>query len=72
MITIIDYFETTNSVGEAFNMLTLQGDIEMVPCEPYVYEIPESGERITLEHTWEYNPEPVSTEEHVFAGMEAE
>jgi hypothetical protein len=107
MITIIGYKKALNDDGEPFNMLQLQGEVEMVKsketgrfyatarktlisstfddrtcedligtkmpgeiqrvsCEPYEYEIPETGEKILLEHTWEYNPEPVSTEEHVF------
>lgn len=114
MVTIIGYFEATNEDDEPFNMLRLQGEIEMVKsketgkpyitarkasipctfedhvceglignklpgeiqrvsCEPYEYEIPESGEKIILEHTWEYNPEPVAgnMEEHVFNGKPA-
>ncbi|WP_084088390.1 hypothetical protein [Fodinibius roseus] len=50
----------------------LPGTIEKVPCEPYDYKLPETGEVITLEHTWEYNPEPVSTEEHVFENGQQE
>ncbi|SHG46145.1 hypothetical protein SAMN05443144_1298 [Fodinibius roseus] len=111
MITIVGYQEATNENGEPFNMLKLQGEVEMVqseetgrhyatarktmiastfddamcekligkempgaiekvPCDPYEYEIPETGEKIILEHSWQYNPEPVSvsTEEHVFEG----
>jgi hypothetical protein len=107
MITITGYKEATSEEGEAFNMLQLQGEVEMVksketerfyatarktmisstfddamcekligkempgaiervPCDPYKYEIEKTGELITLEHTWEYNPEPVTTEEHIF------
>ncbi len=107
MVTITGYKQATNEDGEPFNMLKLQGDVEIVrsketgrnyatarktlisstfddamcekligkempgeiqreECEPYEYEIPETGEKIVLEHTWVYNPEPVSTEEHVF------
>ena len=113
MVTIIGFKEAINEEGESFNMLKLQGDIEMVksketgrfyatarktlisstfddqtceklmgkempgeiqkvPCEAYKYEIPETGELITLEHTWEYNPEPVTTEEHIFNGKPKE
>lgn len=107
MVTIIDYKEATNKDGEIFNVLVLQGEVEMVksketgkyyatakkaritstfdekvcqsligtqmpgeiqrvPCAAYQYQIPETGETITLEHTYEYNPEPVTTEDHVF------
>lgn len=109
MITIVDFKQAINEDGEPFNMLKLQGDVEMVksketgryyatarktlisstfdertckeligkkmpgeiqrvPCDPYKYEIPETGELITLEHTWEYSAEPLNTEEHVFNG----
>lgn len=43
----------------------LPGEIQRVPCEPYEYEISED-EKIVLEHTYEYNPEPVTSEEHIF------
>lgn len=107
MITITGFKPATNDKGETFNMLELQGDIEMVKsketgrfyatarkcliastfndvmCEKligkemkgeierqvsevYDYVIPETGETITLEHTWVYNPNPTTTEEHVF------
>lgn len=45
---------------------TMPGEIQRVSCEPYEYEIPETGEKVILEHSWEYSPEPVTTEEHVF------
>jgi hypothetical protein len=46
----------------------LSGRIEKMPVdEPYDYEIPESGEVIKLDYTFEYNPEPSNVEETVFA-----
>ncbi|MFH5883680.1 hypothetical protein ACG2F4_05165 [Halalkalibaculum sp. DA3122] len=47
----------------------LPGSIDRVPCEKYEYEL-ENGEKIILEHTWEYNPTPVSMEEEVFENRE--
>ena len=107
MVTIIDYSERINDEGEPFNVLHLQGEVEMVksvesgqyyatarettipstfsdakcesligkelqgsiekvPCDKYEYEIPETGEKIVLDFTWEFNPAPVSLEEQVF------
>lgn len=48
----------------------LQGSIEKVPCDKYEYTIPESGEKIILDFTWEFDPAPVSLEEQVFEGKE--
>lgn len=50
----------------------LPGSIDRVPCEKYEYEIPESGEKIILDFTWEYNPAPVSMEEEVFENQQNE
>lgn len=35
----------------------MPGQIVKVPCEPYEYAIPDTGEVITLEHSWEYRPD---------------
>jgi hypothetical protein len=43
----------------------LPGTIERVPCDPYEYIIPMSGETITLEHTYQYSGDPVNIEETV-------
>jgi len=48
----------------------LPGSIDRVPCEKYEYEIPETGEKIILDFTWEYNPSPVSMEEEVIGERE--
>lgn len=45
----------------------LTGKIEKMPCEPYDYVIKETGEMVTLTHTWSYNPNPISMEENVLA-----
>ena len=109
MVSITDYSKRTDNEGEPFNVLHLQGEIEMVksaesgqyyatarettipstfsdekcesllgkelqgsiekvPCDNYEYEIPETGETIILDFTWEFNPAPVSLEEQVFEG----
>ena len=39
----------------------ISGRIEKVACEPYEYIIEETGEAITLYHTWEYLPDDVPT-----------
>jgi len=44
----------------------LPGLIEKVDCDPYLYTT-EAGEEIELSHSWDYNPNPVSVEEEVFA-----
>ena len=47
---------------------TLPGRIDRVPVDkPYDYEIPDTGEVIKLDYTFEYNPEPANVEEAVFA-----
>jgi len=48
----------------------LPGSIDRVPCEKYEYEIPETGEKIILDFTWEYNPSPVSMQEEVIGERE--
>ena len=93
----MDVVQRTNSEGEPFVALILQGDLEIVQskegnfyatakkcsipstfseeialemigkeipgriikeeCDPYAYEIPESGEVIELSHRWIYEPE---------------
>ncbi|MBD3615356.1 MAG: hypothetical protein HUJ22_02200 [Gracilimonas sp.] len=45
----------------------LPGKIVRIPCEPYDYTIPESGEVVILSHTYEYDPSSTETmEEAVF------
>ena len=39
----------------------IPGRIEKVATEPYEYVVEETGEAITLYHTWEYLPEDVPT-----------
>jgi hypothetical protein len=46
----------------------LPGSIEKVSCAPYEFMIPQSGEKVMLNYTYQYNAENVSAEEAVFAG----
>jgi hypothetical protein len=51
----------------------LKGRIERVQCEPYEYTNRETGEVITLTHTYVYNPDehesmPVSTGQNSLVG----
>lgn len=39
----------------------IPGRIVKQECEPYEYLIPESGEVVTLSHTWEFTPEEKET-----------
>lgn len=43
----------------------LPGTIERITCDPYEYIIPKTGEKITLEHTYQYSGDPVNIEETV-------
>ena len=43
----------------------LPGSIIREECDAYTYAIPETGEEITLSHTYRYDPNPVSVEEEV-------
>ena len=45
----------------------LPGSIRKVPCEPYEYSIPESGEKVILHHKYEYQNAPATVEDHVFS-----
>jgi len=44
----------------------LPGKIMKIACDPYEYTIKESGEVITLNHRWTYNPNEASLEEVVY------
>jgi hypothetical protein len=49
---------TTLSEDAAKAMIgtSLPGSIQRVPCEPYEYTVKETGEVVTLFHTYEYSP----------------
>lgn len=48
----------------------LPGRIVKKSCDPYEYTLPETGEVIILNFTYEYETEPVSMEEAVFSNEE--
>jgi hypothetical protein len=49
-----------NMVGQS-----LPGTIERKECTPYVFIIPNTGKKVTLSHTFQYSPNPVTVEEVV-------
>ena len=48
----------------------MPGSIQKIPCEPYEYMLPESGEKVILHHRYEYQNTPSSIEDHVFSESE--
>lgn len=36
---------------------SLPGNVVKVPCQPYEYTAKDTGEILTLDYTWEYQPE---------------
>ena len=107
MVTIIGFQKRTNAEDQEFNVLVLQGGIELikssetgnyyasakratitctfdermcrqligsklpgkverVSCEPYEFSIPGTDEKLQLNHTFKYNAEPATAEEHVY------
>ena len=44
---------------------SLPGIIERKECDPYEYQIPGSKKPISLNHTFQYSPDPVTVEEVV-------
>ena len=44
----------------------LPGKIDKVSCDPYEFAIPGTEEVVTLSHTFKYNAEPATAEEHVY------
>jgi len=53
---------STFDEATAFRMIgsTMPGSIVRVPCEPYEYTIPETGQVVMLAFSWDYIPEEVS------------
>lgn len=47
------------------------GVIKRVPCEPYDYTIPETGEIVNLGYTWDYAPEETSPVKEAFGLVSA-
>ena len=43
----------------------LPGDIQRIECDAYTYEVPGTGEKLKLTHTYQYNADPASLIETV-------
>ncbi len=43
----------------------LPGDIQRIECDGYTYEVPGTGEKLKLTHTYQYNADPASLVETV-------
>jgi hypothetical protein len=50
---------------------SLPGAIEKMECDPYEYTIPESGEVVTLNYTYYYEPTERTMEQEVFVKVAA-
>ena len=50
----------TNLIGKE-----LPGEIQRIECDPYTYEVPSTGEKLKLTHTYQYNADPASLVETV-------
>jgi hypothetical protein len=44
---------------------SLPGTIERIECDPYEFTIPNTKKKLTLNHTFQYSPTPVTVEEVV-------
>ena len=44
---------------------SLPGSVERKECDPYDYVIPNTKKKVTLNHTFQYSPDPVTVEEVV-------
>ncbi len=51
---------------EALIGKSLTGKIERTACDEYDFQIPGTKETVKLKHTWKFNPEPSTVEEHIF------
>lgn len=55
----------TYEAAKAMIGQTMPGTIRRVECEPYSVVIPGTGKKVKLNHTYVYDPNPVSVEEVV-------
>ena len=51
------YSTFSEQVAKSLIGKSLAGSIRRVKCDPYEYALPESGEIVTLAHTYQYFPE---------------
>ena len=49
----------------------LKGEIQKVPCDEYDYTSKQTGEVVTLNHTYVYNPDPSNLAEVVIGAVPA-
>lgn len=63
------YIPSTFDEQTALSLIGTQlpGSVERVGCEPYEYTIKETGEVVTLTHTYEYVP--VQSTQNILTGM---
>lgn len=63
------YIPSTFDEQTALSLIGTQlpGSVERVGCEPYEYTIKDTGEVVTLTHTYEYVP--VEAQAHLGVGM---
>ena len=107
MVTVIGFQKRTNAEGQDFNVMVLQGGIELikssetgnyygtakratitctfddrmckqlvgtrlpgkvqrVSCPEYEFLVPGTNEKLKLNHTYRYDAEPATAEEHVY------
>jgi hypothetical protein len=59
------YAALDESVAKSLVGSKMPGSIQRVPCDPYEYTIPETGEVITLTYTYQYVPDGVEQSELV-------
>ena len=55
----------TYEAAKAMVGQTMPGTIRRIECEPYSMVIPGTGKKVKLNHTYVYDPNPVSVEEVV-------
>ena len=61
MVCTLDDVSAKQQIGTK-----LPGTIQKVACDPYDFKVPQTGEMVKLDYTFQYNPETVSMEEAVF------
>ena len=62
MVCTLDEVSAREQVGAK-----LPGTVQKIACEPYAFKVPQTGETVQLDYTFQYSPESVSMEESVFA-----
>jgi hypothetical protein len=52
----------TMEVARSMIGQTLPGIVKRIECEPYTFTFPGSSKKLTLKHTFAYDPTPISVE----------